>query len=275
MPSHCPSTLVVENLKQIFAEYGIPKVVSDNGPHYDSYAFKKFAQEWNFRHQTSSPRYPKSNGFIESMVKSMKKTMRKASKSGQDINLALLCLRATPVDHKLPSPGEILRGNKLSTPLPTKILNNRKDTEEIRNRLAIRQDTMKEYHDRKARPLKPLEKGQHIRFQLQPQGAWIPGKVVEKAEEPRSYVLETPNGMKLRRNRIHIRDAPSPSVTFNISDDNEVETPEDDNVQAIGEPSSTQDTTIVQPPLVTQDNKEAPYRSRYGRVVKRNSRYQD
>lgn len=64
---------VIEALKQTFSRYGIPEeLVSDNGSQYKSRKFRKFMREWNVKHTTSSPRYPKSNGFSESMVKSVR-----------------------------------------------------------------------------------------------------------------------------------------------------------------------------------------------------------
>ena len=58
---------VINNLKRIFARFGIPeKVVSDNGQQYsntrnlfsDNHEFKKFAEEWGFSDKASSPEYP-------------------------------------------------------------------------------------------------------------------------------------------------------------------------------------------------------------------------
>ena len=62
----CSSAAVVSLTKQIFSEQGIAtKVVSDNGPQYDSREYRK---DWEFDHVTSSPRFPQSNGFIERMI---------------------------------------------------------------------------------------------------------------------------------------------------------------------------------------------------------------
>ena len=73
---------------------------SDNGPQFSSNGFRKFADEYGFRHVTSSPHYTRSNGFIESQVKIVKKSLAKAKKSGLDPALALLRLRTTPIDGK-------------------------------------------------------------------------------------------------------------------------------------------------------------------------------
>ena len=84
------------------------RVVIDNGPQYDSEMCGKFAKEWCFNHVTSSPHYPKPNGFIERTVKTVKMTLKKAESSKLDPYLALLCIRTTPVDNVLPSPAEMM-----------------------------------------------------------------------------------------------------------------------------------------------------------------------
>lgn len=70
---------VITFLKAAFARHGVPcEVVSDNGPQFSSGEFASFAREWGFRHITSSPHYPRSNGLAESSLKVVKNLMRKA-----------------------------------------------------------------------------------------------------------------------------------------------------------------------------------------------------
>ena len=72
--AHC----VIEATKEAFSHNGIAEeVISDNGPQYSSLKYKRFSKEWEFRHITSSPRYPRSNGLAESMVKSVKRLLNK------------------------------------------------------------------------------------------------------------------------------------------------------------------------------------------------------
>ena len=45
--------------KLIFSEFGIPNFfISDNARQYDSAEFRKFEDGYDFKHETSSPRYP-------------------------------------------------------------------------------------------------------------------------------------------------------------------------------------------------------------------------
>ena len=81
-----PNTLastVIQHTKSTFARFGIPKIViSDNGPQHSSREYKKFAKEWRFHHDTSSPKYPKSNGLVQRTVQTVKRTIKKALKNG-------------------------------------------------------------------------------------------------------------------------------------------------------------------------------------------------
>ena len=165
MPEHCTSKAVINSLKEIFAEYGIPDIIrSDNGPQYDCESFAKFTKEWNIEHITSSPHYPQSNGFIERTIQTLKQTIKKARESGQDVHMALLSLRTTPIDSHLPSPAEILHGRKIRGNLPMKT-RPRREHVEVLPRLTERQDTQKAFYDRHATELPTLNPGQVIRVQ--------------------------------------------------------------------------------------------------------------
>ena len=52
-------------------------MLADNGPQYSSMEFVKFADDYNFKHVTSSPYYPQNNGYAESAVQRVKQTFGK------------------------------------------------------------------------------------------------------------------------------------------------------------------------------------------------------
>ena len=107
------SSTIINLLKGIFDEHGIPeRLIPDNGPQYSSEEFRVFSVKYGFDHVTSSPLYPRSNGFIERTVQTVKKHFIKAKEGGVDPHLAMLCLRTTPIHHKLPSPCELLNGRR-------------------------------------------------------------------------------------------------------------------------------------------------------------------
>ena len=107
-------------MKEIFAENGIPlKVISDNGTHFTSGQYKRFAKRWGFEIVLSSPEYPQGHALIERHIQTVKRCMQKCDVSGYDVDLALLVLRSTPLSADLPSPAELLHGRKFRTTLPT------------------------------------------------------------------------------------------------------------------------------------------------------------
>ena len=133
--------------------------------------------------------YLQLNGFIESCIQTAKNTLTKARESQMDPDMAMLCLRTTPIDHSLPSPSELLYARKLEANLPVKIHNPLNSRDEIQSRLQERQDIQKSYHDKHAHDLPPLMVGQPIRIQDHTSGRWNQAIVNARCYEPRSYKM--------------------------------------------------------------------------------------
>ena len=204
---HATSEAISDLTKQILSEHGIPdKIISDNGPQYTGASYRKMIKNWNIEHVTSSPGFPQSNGMAERTVQTIKQVLHKTFRSGGDLHMALMCLRATPIDDHLPSPAELLMGRKIQTCLPTRI-RSAPDHSAVKQRLQERQSIQKNQFDVHSKELAPLVTGQKIWLQ-ESAGKWIPARVVLKCPEPRSYLVETLNGRKYRRNRVHLLDAP-------------------------------------------------------------------
>ena len=197
------SRSVINHLKGIFDEHGIPeRFTSDNGPQYASEEFKQFARDYGFDHVTSSPMYPRSNGFAERMVQTVKQLFTKARESGQDPHLAMLCLRTTPIDHHTPSPCQILNGRNYRSNLP--VVRIKETLAGYNDNLQHRQDSQKLFHDRSVKDLPSLHPQEHVRVQDPHSKTWVPGQVTEVLNAPRSYRVQTSSG-SYRRNRKHLR----------------------------------------------------------------------
>ena len=225
-------------MSEVFAENGSPsKVMSDNGGHYSSQAFRNFAAEWCFDHVTSSPHFPQSNGFIERQVQTVKYTLKKAAMSRSNPQKALLALRSTPIDSHLPSPAEMLNARKYKSNLPVIIRNEHWSKDEIRRRLAERQEIQRLNHDKRAmQPLAPLIPGQDVRVRETQTDTWQPAKVISTDVQPRSYNILTPTGNVLRRNRRHLRET------------TERHTFQQDNVDDTDDLTRRDDMQVVPPP---------------------------
>ena len=193
--------------KGIFSENGIPlKLVSDNNP-FNSHEFKEFSKRYGFEVVSSSPEYPRGHGLIERHVQTVKKCMYKCEHSGQDVELALLSLRSTPLDSNLPSPAELLNNRQYRTTMPSvnhdvAPVNN----ENIRAQLENRQQVSKKHYDKHTREKTELKENQPVRIRNQETKRWEPAHVIGEAGTPRSYLVQRcAGGIPLRRNRQHIR----------------------------------------------------------------------
>ena len=198
--SELPNTLattVVSHTKNVFARFGIPKsVISDNGPQFTSQEYKLFAQQWDFIHNTSSPEYPQSNGFIERTIQTVKHSLKKAMVNNEDPALALLALRTTPAKDHI-SPAQKLMGRTLRTNLPSikPLLKTSKATTLSKTATA--------HYNTNAQNLPILHPGDHVRLRDGKNWSRM-GKVVETDKNPRSYHVRTDADNVLRRNRRHL-----------------------------------------------------------------------
>ena len=112
------SITIVKKMKKMFSRLGIPETLrNDNGPQYTAQVFKEFRKEWTFKHVTSSPEYPKSNGFVERHMQIVKNLLKKAKQSGKDPYLAMLESRNCPVENSS-SPAQLIYGRCLRSLLP-------------------------------------------------------------------------------------------------------------------------------------------------------------
>ena len=172
-----------DRLIDLFSIEGYPnKIVSDNGPPFQSKEFAKFLSGLGIKHTTSSPGYPHSNGFIEWHIQMVKNMLSKSSntRSFQEI---LADLRTTRIGMGLPSPAEILHGRNLTTRAQAEI-----DIKAIRSVLQERQLKMTLDHDtsRRAKKARPLVVGERCHV-LGPGNKWIDAFVTGITDSGRSY----------------------------------------------------------------------------------------
>ncbi|UYV79312.1 hypothetical protein LAZ67_17002102 [Cordylochernes scorpioides] len=156
-----------------------------NGPQFISREFQKFLKTWKVVQITSSPYHSQSNGKAESAVKSAKMLVKKAKHEQEDLWLAILEWRNTPLKDLGFSPNQALISRRTQTLIP------------------IHKNLLKP----KARDLTKLNPGQSISVKLKEKDKWRMGKCIS-AQDPRSYIVEVENH-EYRRNRRDIRTLPS------------------------------------------------------------------
>ena len=240
------SATVISILKSIFSRFGIPEVVrSDNGPQYSSQEFASFAASHGFKHITSSPLYPQSNGQAERAVQTVKQLLKKESANP---HLALLSYRATPLPWYGLSPAELLMGRRVRTPVP-------QTDRHLTPQWPYLQEFREKDHKFKECQSRDFNKRHQVRKQPavpQDTEVWVssgaepvPGRVIAQSDLPRSYVVDTPSG-QVRRNRRHLTMMPTPATAPTES---ETSTPSE---QTTAEPSRrvtrSQTGTPINPP---------------------------
>ena len=108
LPNSTSAAVCIE-LSMIVTELGLPHIIrSDNGPCYNSKEFQQFLQCYNITHQTCSPNHPRSNGFVERIVRVAKKLMDKAGEEGKLWISSLFDYRVTPQSGSIASPLQLL-----------------------------------------------------------------------------------------------------------------------------------------------------------------------
>ena len=191
-----------DHLIDLFSIEGYPdEIVSDNGPPFQSKEFAKLLSGLGIKHTTSSPGYPRSNGFIERHIQTVKNMLSKSSNT-RSFQEVLADLRTTHIGTGLPSPAEILQGRNVTTRAQAEI-----DIKAIRSVLQERQLKMTLDHDlsRRAKKARPLVVGERCHV-LGPGNKWIDTFVTGITDSGRSYETQVEaTGKHLMRNRCHIR----------------------------------------------------------------------
>ena len=72
------SITVIEKLAKMLAEHGKPeKLLTDNGPQFQSNLFAKFSDDWKINHVTTSPPHHQVNGKVERANKTIRHMIEK------------------------------------------------------------------------------------------------------------------------------------------------------------------------------------------------------
>ena len=220
LPSTTTSAKVISVLKSVFARHGIPEeFISDNGPQYSSQEMKEFALQYGFRHTTSSPHYPRGHGQAERAVKTVKSLLLV---DAEDPFLALLNYRATPFPWCGLSPAELLFGRQIRTTLPQAVSQLTPDWAHFKQ-FQIKEQQFKcrqkaDYDRRhRTRLLSDLQHNTEVRVATEKK--LTKGHVLSKANTPRSYIIETPDGRALRRNRHHLMVVPRGEELYELQDE--------------------------------------------------------
>ena len=205
------SAAVCAELTTIVTELGLPHIIrSDNRPCYNSKEFQQFLQCYNITHHTSSPHHPRSNGFVERMVRVAKKLMDKAGKEGKPSISGLYDYRVTPQSGSIASPLQLITQH---TP-------REKDLPQLPSTLGAQKmhQTQQELMRRQGTKLEKsyieLTPGTPVWVQHRQNATWKPATVVGQCT-PNSYWIMQENGTEqpkvYRRTRFMLKIRSTPT----------------------------------------------------------------
>ena len=256
--------------------------MTDNGSQIVSQEFIQFTTDWEFKHVTSSPRYPKSNGKAESAVKVAKNLFKKAIKDGKDPWSALLDYRNTPTEGMKSSPALRLMSRRTRTLLPTATsLPHPKVVEGVEDQIKQKKQKAKYYHDRTAKLLPEIEVGQEVRVApTERSKPWKSATCVQKLSD-RSYLVRS-SKETVRRNRQSLKPTspPKPAKSYPMPPSHAAEetvqiAPGAESITCTS-PSTQQTPTETHSSTSSQEHVPvAPVTRTRTRVIKPPSRYQD
>ena len=211
--------------RRIFTQTAVPDILwTDRGPQFMAHQFQSFAQQWGFKHLTSTPYYPQSNGKAEATVKSMKKIIRtswRGSRLDEDsLCRALLQYRNTPSRKDGLSPAQKLYGCPVQDTLP--VHKNsfapewQSNVEEAEQLAQTRQGVAAKYYNSSAHSLPDITVGSHVAVQHPKTKLWDTYGMVTQIGPKRQYHVQTDRSNVLIRNRRFLRRRVPASIPMHI-----------------------------------------------------------
>ena len=198
--SSSTSAVVIEELRSLFAQFGIPEtVVTDNGTCFVSAEMESFFAKNGVKHVTSAPYHPASNGLAERAVQIVKKGLKKIKHGSMRSRLArvLFSYRLTPQSTTGVSPSELLLGRRPRSRLDLLKPHTAERVEE-------RQEKQKQHHDLRSRERR-FGVGDDVFVRNYHRGnKWIPG-VIQQKTGPVSYRVKLANGTIRRCHQDQVR----------------------------------------------------------------------
>ena len=178
------SNNTIDNLKMMFATHGLPEVIV-----LIMEEFSEFVCRNSIRHIRTPPYHPSSNGQVERAVQTFKDAMRRESSDTLQTRVArfLFHYRTTPHTTTGISPAELMMGRRLRTHMSCLL-------PDTASRVANKQESQKQYHDRNTKPSKQLAEGQIVlvRDFSATKTRWVSGRIKHKSG-PMSYSIEMEN----------------------------------------------------------------------------------
>ena len=145
-------------------------------------------------------------GLSERNVQTMKIILQKSLETRTNPHLALLCYQTTPLSNDIVSPLELLTGRSFKANQP-RVKKPRPEDLRTAKELQDRQAVQKQQYDRRwsVKSLTEFTQQEPIQAFNPRLRVWEQAVVLQRASDPRSYIIKTCNGSVFRINRYHLR----------------------------------------------------------------------
>ncbi|XP_039757341.1 uncharacterized protein K02A2.6-like [Pararge aegeria] len=191
------AAVVIGRLRQLFARFGLPKIIqSDNGPPMSSAEFGLYLKQNGIKHNLIAPYHPSSNGAAENSVRTIKRVLKKAVVEKMDdltaLSRFLFTYRNTEHSTTGREPAVAMFGRRLRGRLDL-----------LRPDAAERVRAAQQAAERRTAPPHALREARPgdavlIRDYARNSSKWAEGEVLER-KSPVSYVVKAKDGRIQKR----------------------------------------------------------------------------
>ena len=187
--------------EDIICRHGCPKkILSDRGSHFNNKLVKALMEEFNIKHNFSTPYHPKTNGLIERFNKTLCESLAKLN-SNEDWDLklpsVLFAYRTKKNESTKMEPGYLIYGRQMKTLLnledkeirmSDRIVELIEKLPQVRNQakenIGNSQEKQKLYHDRKNKRKQNFQIGNKVLYYDAAKEKQWSGKLEEKWKGP-------------------------------------------------------------------------------------------
>jgi hypothetical protein len=127
---------VIPILTKLFRRYGFPSIIrTDNGAPFSSHKFEQFMNEYNIKHQPTTPYWSRANGQVERLMQTLTKCRRIATITGihynEQIETTLASYRNTVHPSTNMTPTSLIFSHEVNTTRLPQIISESKTKREL------------------------------------------------------------------------------------------------------------------------------------------------
>lgn len=197
--------VTVSKLREHISRFGnMEKLVSDNGPQFQSAEFAAFCGAEDIEHIRTAPYMPMSNGLAERFVDTFKRSMIKASKiDNTAIQEFLRIYRATP-NGRAPfglSPAELVFGRRMRIPISSVVPRPHQE-------LARDKQMEEQFNGKHGAMARNFKQGEEVIYKKHQNSSWRNAKIIEAVGTVNYNILVDSRVVRAHTNQLRCNKVP-------------------------------------------------------------------